>query len=319
MKKLILRFLPFFDFLLVPLVYPSAWVLEKVRRLGVQKLPRSKAVLLHVGVFPVRNHYYEPQFDFREAHRPLSDVRNLPGVDWNVDGQLKTLAGLGFAGELANTPTTKTDDLDFHFNNGSFESGDAEIWYQLIRATKPKRIFEIGSGNSTLMAIKAIRKNREEDPDYACRHVCIEPYEMPWLEKSGVSVMRQKVEEVDIDFFKELEANDILFIDSSHMIRPQGDVLFEFLEILPALNVGVLVHVHDIFSPRNYPSQWVEEGVAFWNEQYLLEAFLSHNASWKVVASLNYLQHNYFAELKRVAPFLSVDREPGSFYMQRSQ
>ena len=167
------------------------------------------------------------------------------------------------------------------------------------------------------MAIKAIQKNQEENPDYKCKHVCIEPYEMPWLEKTGVLVLRKKVEDVEISFFSELGEDDILFIDSSHIIRPEGDVLFEYLELLPCLNKGVIVHMHDIFSPRNYLNEWLTSKVLFWNEQYLLEAFLSHNTSWKIISSLNCLHHNYYEKLKEVCPFLTPDREPGSFYIQK--
>lgn len=129
------------------------------------------------------------------------------------------------------------------------------------------------------MAIEALKKNRDEDPSYNCEHVCIEPYEMPWLETVDVSVVRKKVEEVELEFFSQLQKNDILFIDSSHVIRPQGDVVFEYLELLPSLNIGVVVHIHDIFSPKNYLAEWLQDDVRFWNEQYLLEAFLSHNNS----------------------------------------
>lgn len=96
---------------------------------------------------------------------------------------------------------------------------------------------------------------------------------MTWLEEVGVSVVRKKVEEVELSFFSRLQGNDILFIDSSHIICPQGDVLFEYLELLPSLNKGVIVHVHDIFSPKNYLKQWLQDEIWFWNEQYLLEAF----------------------------------------------
>jgi len=317
MKKWILRFLPVADFLLLPFVYPSAWLLKKLRGVGVYRLPNCKNALLKIGVFPIRNHYYEPQFDYRKTIRPFSQDRTLPGIDWNTSEQLKMLATFSFSQELAKTPQEKPDTLDFYLNNGAFESGDAEYWYQLIRSIKPKRIFEVGSGNSTLMAIKAIRKNHEQEPNYKCKHVCIEPYEMPWLEVTSVSVVRKKIEDVELSFFSELEENDILFIDSSHIIRPQGDVLFEYLELLPTLNKGVIVHVHDIFSPKNYLKEWLEDAVIFWNEQYLLEAFMSHNSSWKIIGSLNLLHHNYYEKLKSVAPFLTPDREPGSFYIQK--
>ena len=140
---------------------------------------------------------------------------------------------------------------------------------------------------------------------------------MPWLEKTGATVLRQRVEEVDLSFFGQLEAGDLLFIDSSHMIRPEGDVLFEYLELLPSLKPGVIVHVHDIFSPRDYLDSWFTEFVYFWNEQYLLEAFLANNSAWEVIGALNYLKHNHYEPLKSVCPFLTPDREPGSFYLQK--
>ena len=105
--------------------------------------------------------------------------------------------------------------------------------------------------------------------------------------------------------------------DDAHIIRPDGDVLFEYLELLPTLKKGVIVHAHDIFSPRNYLEEWLVEKVLFWNEQYLLEAFLTNNSSWAIVGSLNYLRHHHYESLRAAAPFLTPEREPGSFYMQK--
>jgi hypothetical protein len=316
-KNKIKQFQSLADIFFVPFVYPSAWILKGIRRIGFRRLPLCRRALLNVGVFPIRNHYYEPQFDFRLMNRPFSAERCLPGIDWNIQEQLEILKRFKFAEEFAKFSIEKVVDYHFYFNNGSFASGDAEYWYQLIRLNKPKAIFEIGGGNSTLMTMQAIRKNKEENPDYQCNHVCIEPYEMPWLEKTGVCTLRKKVEEIDISFFSELKENDVLFIDSSHIIRPEGDVIFEYLELLPTLNKGVIVHAHDIFSPRNYLKEWLLDDVRFWNEQYLLEAFLSHNNAWKIIGSLNYLHHNYYERLKSVCPCLSPNREPGSFYIQK--
>ena len=77
------------------------------------------------------------------------------------------------------------------------------------------------------------------------------------------------------------------------------------------------MHVHDIFSPKDYPRQWLEEEIKFWNEQYLVEAFLSYNRSWKIIGALNYLHHNHYEKLKTRAPFLTPEREPGSLYIQK--
>ena len=317
MKRLIEKLLPLVDILLMPFVYPAAWLLKNVRRAGVRRLPLCKSALMNVGVFPIRNHYYEPQFDHRTPKLDFSQDRSLPGINWNISGQLEFLERFIFSQELVNIPKEKPEPLKFYLNNAAFKSGDAEYWYQLIRAIKPRRIFEVGSGNSTLMAMNALAQNQADDLRYKCEHICIEPYEMPWLEESGVSVVRRKVEDVELSFFSKLEENDILFIDSSHIIRPEGDVLFEYLELLPSLKKGVIVHIHDIFSPKNYLKQWLQDDVTFWNEQYLLEAFLTHNSTWKIVGALNYLHHNHYEKLKTVAPYLTPEREPGSFYIQK--
>ncbi len=307
-----------FDFLVSLGIYPAALLLKLVRAIGVQRLPQSKKALFNVGLFPIAAHYYEPIFGLTtEQHTKISNKRSLPGIDWNLDEQITLLQTMQFATSLNQLPYKKTDPLLFHLNNGSFESGDAEYWYQIIRVKKPKRIFEIGSGNSTLMARQAIRDIKAEDPSYQCKHICIEPYEMPWLEKTGAEIMRNKVEDLEVSFFSELKQDDILFIDSSHMIRPGGDVLFEYLEILPTLAPGVIVHIHDIFSPHDYLKEWLVDKVLFWNEQYLLEAFLCNNSEWKIIGALNFLHHSYYDKLKEVSPYLTKDREPGSFYLQK--
>lgn len=317
MRKWVLKWLPLADVALAPLVYPSAYLLKSIRRAGVERLPRCKDAFLRAGVFPIRNQYYEPQFDYGGPRPPFSDDRPLPGIDWNVAGQLAMLSAFSCSEELAELCGTASGKPDFFLANRTFGPGDAEYWYQMIRWVKPRRVFEVGSGNSTRVAMRAIQKNREEDPAYRCKHVCIEPYEMPWLDGSGLAVLRQQVEEVGAAFFAELAANDILFIDSSHVIRPQGDVLFECLELFPRLSAGVIVHLHDIFSPKNYRKEWLEDKVVFFNEQYLVEAFLTHNPAWKIIGALNYLHHHHPDELKSAAPFLTPGDEPGSFYMQK--
>lgn len=312
-KRLVLRVI---DLLLFVPVALGAVPLKLARRLGIQHLPASLSVLRLVGVFPINRHYYEPRFDYR-GESPVRDTCNLPGIDWNVTGQVAQLGKLTFASELKDLPMNPGASFGFYMANNSFEAGDAEYWYQTIRAMKPARIVEIGSGFSTLLARMAIAVNQRDSGNYTCVHQCIEPYEMPWLETTGAEIIRRRAEEMEVSFFASLESGDILFVDSSHMIRPYGDVLFEILEVLPVLRPGVVVHFHDIFSPRNYPHQWLARDVRFWNEQYLLEAFLSGNSDWKVLGALNMLKHERFDELKMVAPHLTQRHEPGSFYIER--
>lgn len=305
------------ELLLFPFVLMGALALRYIRKKGTVRFPLVKRLLLKVGVFPIIDFYYEPLFYYKDKKQYFGIDRYLPGINWNESAQLSLLQELKFKDELTHIPKEKQPDGTFYINNGSFESGDAEFWYQIVRYKKPKRIIEIGSGNSTLVARMAIEKNCMENDNYTCKHICIEPYEMPWLESTNVELIREKVENMSLNIFMELEENDILFIDSSHIIRPVGDVLTEYLSILPALNKGVVVHIHDIFSPRHYPFEWFDDTVRFWNEQYLLEAFLSNNNEWEVLAGINWLKCNHLDLLKDVCPFVTSDREPGSFYIQK--
>jgi hypothetical protein len=200
-----------------------------------------------------------------------------------------------------------------------FGPGDAEYLYSMVRLFKPKKIIEVGCGQSTKIIRDAVKRNTIEDSDYKCDHTCIEPYEVPWLEKLDVKVIRERVERVDPEIFQELSANDILFIDSSHVIRPQGDVLFLYLDVLPKLAPGVFIHAHDICTPRDYFPEWILNYRLLWNEQYLLEAFLSFNTSFKVTGALNWLWHNQREETHRAFPILAKvpDDDPGSFWIQR--
>lgn len=102
--KNLLRFLPVADILLAPFIYPCAWLLKNVRHAGVQRLPNCKNVLMKIGVFPIRNHYYEPQFDNRKTIKPLSQDRTLPGIDWNTTEQLNILSEFLFSQELSGIP-----------------------------------------------------------------------------------------------------------------------------------------------------------------------------------------------------------------------
>lgn len=319
MKRYVIRILPLLDIILSPFICISALLMWLIRRVGVRNMRLSRYIFLRIGVFPIRNHYYEPLFNHSNLKVSLRKDRFLPGINLNIQEQLKLINKFNYNNELTQMPIEQ-EELDFYYHNGSYESGDAEYLYNMIRFFKPSRIIEIGSGNSTLMAIRAVKQNMQEDSRYNCEHFCIEPYEMKWLEKTSAKVIRSKVEDLDNSFFNLLEENDILFIDSSHIIRPQGDVLFEYLELLPELNPGVIVHIHDIFSPKDYLDEWVLEDMRFWNEQYLLEAFLSCNKDFRIIGALNFLKHNYFQEISKCCPILKMEpyREPGAFWMVRN-
>jgi predicted O-methyltransferase YrrM len=191
---------------------------------------------------------------------------------------------LPYAGEWTFPEASARGPREFHFNNGFFERVDAEIAYSFVRRRRPGRIIEIGSGNSTLLIAAALRKNREEGAP--CELISIEPHPAPYLRKSIpelTALIEKPVQEVPLEMFRTLQANDILFIDSSHVVSMDNDVLYECLRILPAIAPGVLVHFHDIFTPLDYPEKFVMKNLCFWGEQYLLEAFLSFNPSFRVI------------------------------------
>jgi len=315
-KKLITKFL---DFFFSPLVISASVVLLIYRKIGSKKMSFSSLMLKRIGVFPILDHYYEPQFKF-DKNKNIYNNRYLPGIDFKIEQQLKFLKKLKFSKELKILDLNKNSkNYKFNINNNFFTKGDAEIYYQIIRYLKPKKIIEIGSGQSTLIALEAIKKNYDNDKK-TTKMICIEPYENSWLDNLKLNIIRKKVE--NINFGKEdstiLNSGDILFVDSSHIIRPHGDVLKIYLEILPKLKSGVIIHLHDIFSPKNYLKKWLEEDVFFWNEQYILEALLTDTNKYEVFCSVNYLKNNYYIDLKKACPYLSKLAEPGSFYIKKN-
>lgn len=309
------------DLALAPVLYLSLRVARMSRRFRRGSWVSGR-VYDRVGVYPLLDHFYEPlAFPAKYLELPLEADRALPGIDFRDEAQLELLGALRFGDELLGIPREYEDEegTEPAYNNYAFGSGDAEILYSLIRHLRPSRIVEVGSGHSTRFAVRAARANAAEDPGYRCRHVCIEPYQAPWLERLGVEVIREPVERLGREPFRELGEGDILFIDSSHVQRPQGDVLHLFLEVVPSLAPGVLVHVHDVFTPRDYPAEWILRDRRLWNEQYLVEALLSHSSRLQVVLALNYLHHHHPEALHAACPVLAAEaaeQEPGSLWLR---
>lgn len=253
-----------------------------------------------MGFHITPNHYYLPIPDTRTLPDSLWSRRSpLTGIDLRIPKMLELLSSFAgqYKAEYAAFPLQPTSSpLDYHVRNGMFESVDGEILYCMIRRFKPAKVVEIGAGFSTLIAARAIRKNREEEPSYDCDLVCIDPFPSETL-RAGVPEVRKlitsRIQDVDRKEFDGLGPNDILFIDSSHVVKIGGDVTLEYLEIVPSLKPGVLVHSHDIFFPADYPRQLVFKDRLFFSEQYLLQAFLSLNDRFEVVwgSSCLHLDH----------------------------
>ena len=301
---------------------PLAAGLAKLQwRWGPENLPRSFRAWNQRGVLPVPFHFYHPVFD--PDMLPASTWTResaLRGIDLRPQEQLRLLDEFRYVDELRRFPLHGNIRAGFCYFNGMFCPGDAEILYSMIRHFRPRRIIEIGSGCSTMLAMAALDRNRADG--HESEHICVEPYAAPWLEQLGrVRIIRDHVENLDLAFFQELEASDILFIDSSHVLRTGGDVQFEYLEVVPSLRPGVLVHAHDIFLPFEYPQSWARDQKWFWTEQYLLQAFLAFNGEFEIVLALNYLNAHYREALERAAPIYAEHGKvpPASLWMRRKR
>ncbi|MBP1178476.1 class I SAM-dependent methyltransferase [Methylobacterium sp. PvR107] len=171
--------------------------------------------------------------------------------------------------------------------NYSFPEYDAFIVHCLVRHLKPKRIIELGSGMSTRVLVDA--GNRNQTPPSI---TCVDKYTFDStkavLGQLGVKFLDQDITAISMELYEALEENDVLFIDSSHVLKNFGDVELEFMMILPTLKPGVVVHVHDIFLPYNYPSDWIIDWKCVLTEQQVLAAYLHDNARVEILAANAY-------------------------------
>lgn len=300
------------------LIIPTL-ILRRMRETGLEHWPITLRMLLTIGIYPLRDHYYDPQI--RPNGMTVEDLledRFLPGIDLREQSQRDLLATFRFQDELDDLARkiSKSSQGVYWFDNGFFGQIDGSILYSMLRTLKPKKVVEVGSGFSTLIAQRALKRNAAEGTPYVS-HICIEPYEHAWLDNCGAEVIREQVERVDLALISSLRANDMLFIDSSHVLRPGGDVIVEILQFLPNLAPGVVVHIHDIFTPKDYPFDWLFEKHRLWNEQYMLEAFLSMNDRFEVMLGVQHMWHAARADLTAACVSLDGQGPGSSFYIRR--
>jgi hypothetical protein len=257
------------------------------------------------------NHFYSPLPDTRSFTKELWETESeMVGVSWNVDRQLDFLQNIfpQYKQEYDQFPKAPTGKpYEFYFDNTLFSGTDALVLYCMVRHYKPRRILEVGSGFSTRVSAQAALLNG------GTRIVSIEPNPSDILRQGfpGLTqLIDQPVQEVGIEPFLQLSSGDILFIDTSHVTRTGGEVNFLFLEVLPLIKPGVIVHIHDIFLPREYPEAWVVGAHLFSNEQYLVHAFLAFNHAFEVLFGIAYMDLKYPQLMREVfskAPFWAGD------------
>ena len=238
--------------------------------------------------FP-NGHFYSPVIDpadlrQREGQLWGNTHNRCSGLDFNPKGQAAVIDSFRpFAAGYDYPPgNPETSHQKFTEPNGLFESLDSRALYCMLQARKPARMIEVGSGFSSLLTADVNVRHCSGMMDFRC----IEPYPPDFLDPlpNGItSLTRATAQQVGLEPFRQLQAGDFLFIDSSHVSKTGSDVNFLYLEVIPELPPGVIIHIHDIFLPSEYPKQWVLEEERSWNEQYLLQALLIFTSAFRVL------------------------------------
>ena len=233
------------------------------------------------------------------------------GIDFNDTNQVEFVTQVMsiYAEEFNQFPLHPTNDpKEFHLCNNFYQSVDAEILHAMLRHYRPHTVIEIGSGNSTRVTRKAMKLNGLGSI------VSIDPYPRRDIDDLVDEFIQDRVENVALERFTSLQENDILFIDSSHRLWPENDVKFLFEQVLPILRPGVLIHIHDIFLPMDYPEEFLIHANT---EQDFLQAFLTFNSEFRVLVSSGYLMAKHQSLLQGVLKNFNEAWNPGCFWMQR--
>ncbi len=251
--------------------------------------------LLGFNVYSISD-FYSPipvLSELKKNKARWSKPSQLVGITVNINEMKKLVS------ELATLYGDEFGKLDYQtesrkgFGRG-FTEIDAEFVYFMIRYFKPKRYFEVGSGLSTHFASLAAQQNQLDGAK--TKIDCIEPFPYQNLYRvPGITIIKNEVQDVEFDKFEELGAGDIFFIDSTHVVKIDGDVPYLYLEVLPRLKKGVIVHIHDIAFPYNtpYPTDSYifnrKSKPWYFTEVMLLQAFLAFNDSYKILTSIPYI------------------------------
>jgi hypothetical protein len=282
---------------------------------------RLDGLLENTGFPP--GHFYSPIVDVKDSQvaREVRERLQAPspaGVDIDIPRMKETMRLLASHHAKFPFPRHPQAPYRFHWDNPYFSAHDASILFSMLLAFRPKRCIEVGSGHSSCLLLDT----NEMFFDGSMRLTLIDPFLDDLCAlfgpkgAPGARMYPQKLQDVPLEIFEELEANDILFIDSSHVSKTGSDVNHYLFRILPSLKPGVLIHVHDIPWPFEYPETWVIEEKRSWNEAYSLHAFLQYNASFEIVYWNDFIASQMLEELRSLMP-VCAENGGGSLWMRR--
>ena len=275
--------------------------LEVLERFGLSVEAQSnlKSIAAATEGFPP-GHFYSPIVNIEEVETDSGRLfaRHAPlGVDMNVLVQKYIFDKLVYHAAELPFSDEKTQGLRYYFNNTSYAFGDAFGYWGMLAHLRPSRIIEVGSGFTSALALDAIDRLAL---DTTCTF--IDPYPDLLLRVAAPlaprhRVIADRVQSVSPTLVESLEAGDILFIDSSHVVKTGSDVHFEITELLPRLAPGVVIHFHDVFDSFEYPKPWVVDGKQSWNEIYFLQAFLTSNSNFEIIYFNDFFAKEFAAHI----------------------
>jgi predicted O-methyltransferase YrrM len=266
-----------------------------------------------VGLDVVARTFYSPVPNLeRLAPGTFDRVSALPGIAWDLDAQLafvRSRIAPAMAG-FADTPGYDPDS--------SYNAADAAVLYGTLRGLRPSRVVELGSGQSTLVMARAASENASDGHPLVLES--FDPYPgvaQPPLD--GLAALeRVPAQEVPLSVFEALGPGDVLFVDTTHTVKLGSDVNHIVLEVLPRLRPGVIVHLHDIFLPFEYPRVWPERYGLYWSEQYLVQAFLAFSSGYEVLAAVHALQRQRAGAMRELLPAAVGERVGAAFWVRRT-
>lgn len=283
--------------------------------MGIKVAPLLRRVLetgQRLGVNITANHYYSDIPDFRALRRetwwrkPWS-MEGVAGAD--VERQLEFAHGCaaGLAGALTAPGESVFEEAVRRNGEPGYGPTEAEFLYCFVRSKTPRRIVQVGCGVSTAVILRAARDHgAENNGGYSPRITCVEPYPTALLNEEAaagrIDLREEPAQRTPLETFTSLEPGDLLFVDSTHTLRPGSEVTRLVFEALPRLAPGVFVHFHDIYFPYDYPPQLLTDGLFFWHETALLYGFLLMNPSYCVRVSLAMLHNTRADALRRIMP-----------------
>jgi len=274
------------------------------------------------GAFPP-GHFYSPTPNAEEVRYYVNSLSkqapepDLPDIALNTEKQFQLLKKFStFYYPEIPFPEKETEGFRYYFDQPWFGYADAIYLYSFLRSQRPKRIIEVGSGFSSAVMLDTVDRF-----PFSTEFTFIDPFPerlqklLKPSDRERAHLFDRKVQDVPFELFLTLEPGDLLFIDSSHVLKAGSDLQYLMFRVLPHLPVGVFVHFHDIFFPFEYPQEWLLEG-RYWNENYMLRAFLSGNPQWEIFLFNDYVKNACRAYIEQRMP-LCMKNTGGSLYLRR--